>query len=72
MAPHRLLSVVKSFVQLTAEHTSPATAPAFDANHALSCAVLPIPSHSTVRLTASAENAGFEVSSILKVAVVLL
>ena len=71
VAPHRSLSVVKLLLHTTPEHTSAATAPPLDANHALSCAVLPMPLHSTVKFAAWVVMAGAVSSTMVKVAVVV-
>ena len=71
MAPHKSDRAVNELLQITPEHTSLATAPPFDESHALSCEVLPIPSHSTVKFAAWVVMAGAVSSSIVKVAVVV-
>ena len=49
VAPHKSLSAVKLFVHTTAEQSSPAMAPPWVESQVFKAAVLPIPSHSTVR-----------------------
>ena len=71
VAPHRSLSVVKLLVHTTPEHTSLAAAPPFDESHAFNCAVLPMPSHSTVKFAAWVVMAGAVSSTMVKVAVVV-
>jgi hypothetical protein len=59
-------------VQVTLPQSSDAMAPPLLANHALSAAVFPDPSHSTVSSEASVSMLGGVVSSIVKVAVVVV
>ena len=67
--PHRLLSEVKSFDQVTVpEQISEATAPPLEANHAFNAAVFPLPSHSTLWLEAWVVTVGGVVSTMVKVA----
>ena len=61
---------MKSCDQVTPPHTSDAAALALAANQLFNSVVLPDPSHSTVRSSAVALNAGGTVSSMVKVAVV--
>src|SRR5688572_20922110 len=72
VSPQSSLKDVKLLLQVTPLHTSLAAAPPFAASHALSAAVLPAPSHSTVSSDASVSIVGGVVSSIVKVAVVVL
>ena len=70
VAPQRSLRAVKSLLQVTPLHWSLASAPPLSASQALSWAVLPLPSHSTVMSADSTSMLGFVVSSIVNVAVV--
>jgi hypothetical protein len=67
--PHRLLSEVKSFDQVTVpEQISEATAPPLEANHAFNAVVFPLPSHSTLWSEAWVVMVGGVVSTMVKVA----
>jgi hypothetical protein len=72
VAPQPSLKPVKLFVHLTPLHTSLALAPPLLANHAANAAVLPCPSHATVKSDASVSIVGAIVSIIVNVAVVLV
>ena len=72
VAPQPSLKAVKLCVQVTLPPTSVAEAPPLEASHALSWAVLPAPSVSTVELEASGLIAGGVVSMMVNVAVVML
>jgi uncharacterized protein (DUF736 family) len=72
VAPQPSLKTVKLFVHLTPLHTSLADAPPLLANHAANAAVLPCPSHATVKSDASVSIVGAIVSIIVNVAVVLV
>src|SRR5919205_629788 len=63
--PQSSESAVKLCVTVAEPHTS---SPAKLANHALSCAVLPAPSHSTVRSAGAAVQYGSVTSTIVNVA----
>src|SRR5690606_18406897 len=72
VAPHSSLNTVKLLLHVTSPHISLATAPPLFNNQASKAAVLPIPSHSTVISCAGKSMVGSVVSSMVKVAVVLL
>ena len=71
VAPQSSLKPSKSLLQVTPLHTSDAVAPPLSFNQPFNASMLPMPSHSTVSSEA-AVMAGFVVSSMVKVAVVLL
>ena len=70
--PQSSLKVVKSLVQVTPAHSSEATAPPLAESQVFNSDVLPVPSHSTVLLLATVSILGAVVSSIVKVACVLI
>src|SRR5690606_25124694 len=72
VAPHSSLKPLKSLVQVIAPHKSSATAPPLLDNQEFNASVLPKPSHSTVISSAASTKTGAVVSTIVKVAVVLL
>ena len=72
VAPHSSLKAVKSLDHITPPQRSEAAAPPLEANQAFSSAVFPAPSHSTVSSTATVSIVGSVVSSMVKVAVVVL
>ena len=72
VSEHRSLSEAKSLLQVTPLQMSDAPAPPLEFNQPLSSAVLPAPSHSTVRSDASVSILGAMLSSMVKVEVVLL
>ena len=71
--PQSSLRAVKSFVQVTpAQISEAAPVPPWEANQSANSVPLPLPSHSTVRSEAATSILGGVVSSIVKVAVVVL
>jgi len=52
VAPHKSDNVVKSLLHVTFPQLSAATAPPFEASHAVNWAVFPMPSQSIARLVA--------------------
>ena len=73
VAPQSSLRPVLSLVQVTPEHASDALAPQLFANHAAKAPEgSDVPSHSTVLSEAATSIVGFAVSSMVKVAVVVV
>src|SRR5690606_39705810 len=72
VAPQRSLKASKLLLQVTSPLISDASAPPLFANHAFKAAVFPSPSLSTVSSEAATSIFGAVVSSIVKVAVVVL
>ena len=72
VAPHSSLSAVKSWLQITLPQMSLAMASPLPANHAFNSSLLPAPSHSTTKSEAATSMLGAVVSSMVKVAVVLV
>ena len=70
VAPQRSLNALKSLVQVTLLHSSVAAAPPLLANQALISAILPEPSHSTVKSLLVTVIVGAVLSSTVIVAVV--
>ena len=66
--PHKSLRALKSLLQVTSPHTSVACAPPLLANQAVSAALLPEPSHSTVWSEAAVSMLGAVVSWMVNVA----
>ena len=73
VSPHKSLNDAKLLLQITGPlQASVAAAPPLASNHAVKSAVLPVPSHSTVSLTAMTVIVGSVVSTMVNVAVVVL
>ena len=72
VAPQSSLNALKLLLQVTPLQTSVTVAPPLEVSQASSSEAFPAPSHSTVIAIASASTVGAVVSSIVKIAVVLV